>query len=241
MRNSFHSLIIIVMAILSTSGMGASNSTTTTMNTVTIEETSDVIAYYPHFARIDLVCGTMPSKDEGNVVLCCEAAFTSRLLEEFAHTNIDGDHVSGGQRYTGAVCRDNSGAFTWAQGKWQFVMGDYSTALDSAVAGSGMGFGQAVVVRNGKAIEPLWRSGVHEYRALCEKNGRLCIVDSRGMVEYAEFVRRLVAYGVTHALYLDMGSGWNHSWWRDDQGITHDIHPRIAKSRFCTNWITFYR
>lgn len=211
------------------------------MSTITIEKTPGVIAYYPQFSRIDLVCGTMPAQSEASVVLCCEAAFTSRLLDEFFHTNIDGDHVSGGKRYEGAVCKDNSGAFTWAGGKWQFVMGDYSAALDEAAAGGGMGFGQAVVVRDGEAIMPLWRSGVHEYRALCEKDGRLCIVDSRGEVEYEEFVRRLVEYGVTQALYLDMGSGWNHSWWRDDNGDVHEIHPRIEKCRYCTNWITFYK
>lgn len=212
-----------------------------TMNTVKIESTSEVIAYYPGFSRIDLVCGTMPQQSQQEVVLCAEAAFTSRLLDEFSHTNIDGDHVSAGVRHEGAVCKDNSGAFTWANGKWNFVMGDYSPALDEAAASGGMGFGQAVIVNNGKAITPLWRNGSHEYRALCEKDGRLCIVDSRGSVEYDEFVRRLVNYGVTHALYLDMGSGWNHSWWRDDNGAVHEIHPRIEKCRYCTNWITFYK
>lgn len=211
------------------------------MNTTTIDETPEVIAYYPEFSRIDLVCGTMPEPTDTNVVMCCEAAFTSQLLDEFAHTNIDGDHVSGGKRWEGATCKDNSGAFTWSQGTWCFIKGDYSQALDQAAARGGMGFGQAVIVHDGNAISPLWRTGVHEYRALCEKDGRLCIVDSRGAVEYNEFVDRLVKYGVTQALYLDMGSGWNHSWWRDKGGKVHEIHPRIDKCRYCTNWITFYK
>lgn len=217
------------------------NSNGTMKTTVTIEETPEVIAYYPDYSRIDLVCGTMPDQSDTSVILCCEAAFTSQLLDEFFHTNIDGDHVSGGKRYTGAVCKDNTGAFTWAEGKWQFVVGDYSAALDEAASLRGMGFGQALVVTGGDAVMPLWRSGVHEYRVLCEKDGRLCIVDSRGAVEYEEFVSRLTRYGVTHALYLDMGSGWNHSWWRDNNGDVHEIHPRIDKCRYCTNWITFYK
>ena len=201
-----------------------------------------VIAYYPEFSRIDLVCGVMPSQEEGDVVMCCEAAFTHDLLDGFAHSNIDGDHVSGGRRYAGAACRDNSGAFTWSAGAgWRFVRGEYGAALDGAASGGGMGFGQALIVVDGEAVTPLWRSGEHEYRALCEKGGRLCIVDSRGTVSYEQFVRLLVAYGVDQALYLDMGSGWNHSWWRDSAGKTHEIHPRIDKCRYCTNWITFYK
>ncbi len=231
----------ILMFALAVASVNSAWSRSEDEMTVEIEETAEVIAYYPHYSRIDMVCGTMPGKDEGDVIMCCEAAFTSRLLEEFAHSNIDGDHVSGGRRYTGAVCRDNSGAFTWARGRWEFVAGDYSDALDVAARSGGMGFGQALVVYAGKAISPLWRGGNNEYRALCEKEGRLCIVDSRGSVEYDEFVRRLVNYGVTHALYLDMGSGWNHSWWRDTGGEVHDIHPRIEKCRYCTNWITFYK
>ena len=86
---------------------------------------------------------------------------------------------------------------------------------------------------------PLWRDGVHQYRALCSRQGRLCVVDSREAVPYAEFVSMLLNYGVDDALYLDMGSGWNHSWWRDAAGSIHEIHPRIEKSRYCTNWLTF--
>lgn len=232
---------VITILILAAALTGNGQTRVNDMNTIAIDSTAEVIAYYPSFTRIDLVCGTMPTQSETDVVLCCEAAFTSQLLDEFAHTNIDGDHVSAGKRYAGAACKDNSGAFTWADGKWLFVMGDYSAALDEAAAAGGMGFGQAVVVRDGEPVYPLWRSGNHEYRALCEKDGRLCIVDSRGSVEYEVFVRRLVGYGVTHALYLDMGSGWNHSWWRDDKGEVHEIHPRIDKCRYCTNWITFYK
>lgn len=208
---------------------------------VHIQRTGEVIAYYPAFSHIDLVCSdTMPSQADKNVIFCAEAAFTHELLDHFEHTNIDGDHVSGGQRYAGAQCRDNSGAFTWHSGKWHFIAGDYSNALDEAARGGGMGFGQALIVANGKAVAPLWRSGNNHYRALCEKDGHLCIVDSRESVDYDVFVAQLVRYGVTHALYLDMGSGWNHSWWRDAKGNTHEIHPWVPKCIYRTNWITFY-
>ena len=207
---------------------------------VVIDSTADVIAYYPQFSRIDLVCDTMPSQDDESVIFCAEAAFTHDLLETFAHSNIDGDHVSGGTRYTGAQCKDNSGAFVSWDNHWEFVQGDYSAALDEAASHGGMGFGQASIIHQGKRVAKLWRSGVNAYRALCEKDGQLCIVDSRESVEYGQFVDMLEAYGVTEALYLDMGAGWNHSWWRGADSTVHEIHPRLDKGRYCTNWITFY-
>ena len=198
--------------------------------------------YYPLFSRIDLVCGKMPAKSQSNVIFCAEAAFTHALLDEFHHSNIDGDHVSNGKRYIGAECYDNSGAFAWYNDTtWEFVHGEYDELLDSVAAAGGMGFGQAIIIYDGEAIRPLWRDGVHQYRALCEKDGRLCIVDSRDEVEYEDFVNMLEQFSPRHALYLDMGAGWNHSWWRDGKGIAFEIHPKAAKSRYCTNWITFYR
>lgn len=208
---------------------------------VVVDSTADVVAYYPQFSRIDLVCDTMPNQGDAMVIFCAEAAFTHELLEAFAHSNIDGDHVSGGSRYAGAQCKDNSGAFISWGNHWEFIQGDYSAALDQAAAKGGMGFGQASIIHQGKRVERLWRSGVNQYRALCEKEGQLCIVDSREAVEYAQFVDQLEGYGVTEALYLDMGAGWNHSWWRDVDDSVHEIHPRLDKSRYCTNWITFYR
>ena len=209
---------------------------------VIIDDTtvSGLIIYYPQFSSIDLVCQTMPSKQDTSVIFCAEAAFTHELLDTFAHSNIDGDHVSGGKRYTGAQCKDNSGAFAWfCDSSWVFVNGEYNELLDSVAAAGGMGFGQAIIIHDGMSIKPLWRSGVNHYRALCEKDGKLCIVDSRDMVSYEQFVALLETFAPAHALYLDMGAGWNHSWWRDHDNKVHEIHPTADKSRYCTNWITF--
>ena len=198
--------------------------------------------FYPQFSRIDLVCKTMPEKKDTAVIFCAEASFTHELLNEFSHSNIDGDHVSGGKRYAGAECYDNSGAFAWyGDSIWEFVHGDYSELLDSVAAAGGMGFGQAIIIYEGESVKPLWRDGVHQYRALCEKDRHLCIVDSRMEVEYEDFVKMLEQFAPRHALYLDMGAGWNYSWWRDGRNKVHEIHPTAAKSRYCTNWITFYR
>lgn len=211
---------------------------------VTLDDTTvnGLIVYFPHFSRIDLVCGTMPSKQDTSVIFCAEAAFTHKILEEFAHSNIDGDHVSGGKRYTGAKCESNSGAFAWfGNSTWEFIYGEHSELLDRASEAGGMAFGQAIIIYNGERIQPLWRKGVNQYRALCEKDGYLCIVDSRQKVSYEHFVELLENFAPTHALYLDMGPGWNHSWWRDENGTIHEIHPATQTTHFCTNWLTFYK
>ena len=252
---SLHILLAVSTALLMC--CCTSNPTKEEMNTVPdtaqaipvmIDDTTvnGLIAYYPQFSRIDLVCGKMPSQQEDSVIFCAEAAFTHEILDEFAHSNIDGDHVSAGKRYKGAECKDNSGAFAWfGDSTWEFVNGEYSELLDSVAAAGGMGFGQAIIIHEGESIRPLWREAyddkVTHFRALCEKDGRLCIVDSRDEVNYAKFVELLEDFAPRHALYMDMGAGWNHSWWRDTAGQVHEIHPVAEKSRYCTNWITFYK
>ncbi len=248
---SLHTLLAVSVALVMC--CCTSNPTKEEMNTapdtaqaipVMVDDTTvnGLIAYYPQFSRIDLVCGKMPSQQDTSIVFCAEAAFTHELLDEFAHSNIDGDHVSGGKRFKGAKCHDNSGAFAWfSDSTWEFVNGEYGELLDSVAQAGGMGFGQAIIIYNGESLRPLWRDGVNQYRALCEKDGRLCIVDSRDSVSYDRFVALLEQFEPRHALYMDMGAGWNHSWWRDSQGNVQEIHPIAEKSRYCTNWITFYK
>ena len=254
MRITLHNYLLLVLAAGLVCSCTANKPKQTTMDNetaidmqgspVTIDDTTvqGLIVYYPQYSRIDLVCGTMPDKQDTSVIYCAEAAFTHELIDEFDHSNIDGDHVSGGKRYKGAKCKDNSGAFAWfGDTTWEFVHGEYSELLDSVAAAGGMGFGQAIIIHGGQSVRPLWREGKNQYRALCEKDGRLCIADSRKAVEYEEFVAMLEQFAPTHALYMDMGAGWNHSWWRDGNGKAHEIHPVADKSRYCTNWITFYK
>ena len=63
------------------------------------------------------------------------------------------------------------------------------------------------------------------------------MIDSKGVVSYASFINSLEKIGVTHALYLDMGRGWNHSWYRDNKGTVVEIHPKTHS--YTTNWIVF--
>ena len=203
-----------------------------------IEETSNLIIYYPQYSDIDLVCGNMPVKEDESVLFCCEAAFTGQLLEVFKHSNIAGHHVSGGKFYRGYSCRPNTGCFVYYQNKWKFLLHNYAVELRLAAENGGMGFGQNMIIYNGKT-QPSFRKlhSKFQYRALCEYRGKLCVIDSKEVVSYASFIASLENIGVTHALYLDMGRGWNHSWYRGNDGKVVEIHPKTHS--YTTNWLVF--
>ena len=205
-----------------------------------IETTNDLIIYYPQFLSIDLACGKMPEKTETNVLFCCEAAFTGELLKEFKHSNIAGHHVSGGKFYRGYKCKPNTGCFVFYQNQWKFLLHTYADELKLAAKNGGMGFGQNMIIYDGET-QPSFRKlqSKFEYRALCEYHGKLCVIDSKGVVSYASFINSLEKIGVTHALYLDMGRGWNHSWYRDNKGTVVEIHPKTHS--YTTNWIVFMK
>ncbi|MBQ0114280.1 MAG: hypothetical protein KBT10_00155 [Bacteroidales bacterium] len=203
------------------------------------EERNGLIIYHPSYSNIDLVCGTMPSQADKNVIFCGEAAFTGEYLKVFKHSNILGDHVSSGTRYKGSGCKRNTGAFIYYKGTYKFLYKNYSADLDIAAQNGGMGFGQEMMIHKGKRVPTIRKdSNKNEFRALCELNGKVCIIDTKGVSGFGDFINKLLSEGVTEALYLDMGPGWNYSWWRDSSGKSHLIHQQ--RMIYTTNWITFY-
>ncbi len=211
---------------------------------VNIRESNGLIIYTPNFSHIDLVCDTMPSADNPSVILCCEAAFTGELLVEFKHINIAGNHTSSGIFHKGYKCEANSGAFAYFAdtNTWTFDNNSESKLPQEAEVRGGMSFGQSMIIFNGKDVhngKPQKDSTKHKYRALCELEGKLCIIDGAESMPYGDFIKLLMGLEVTHALYLDMGRGWNYSFYRDKQGEAQFIHH--VKIPYTTNWITFYK
>ena len=202
-------------------------------------DTLDLIVLYPKFSTIDLVCGNMPSKTDTSVICVVEAAYTGECLKDFRHSNIAGDHVSGGVRHKGYKCKRNTGAFVFYDGRWKFCYQQYSSELDAAAKHGGMGFGQEMIIYNGKLTPTARRdNNKNQFRALCNIKGRLCVIESNAVCRFADFKDRLLRCGVSDALYLDMGYGWNHAWYREKSRVVV-LHPKLHS--FCTNWVTFYR
>ena len=210
---------------------------------VTVETTANLNVYYPEYTKIDLVCGLMPKAAQKEVEFCCEAAFTGELLREFKHLNIADNHICNGVMKKGYRCKANTGGFVWGKGKWKFMRkADFPTTVN----GWNMGFCQLLIIKDGTArpIGAKMKNNRNIYRALCEKDGKLCFVESKKVMTYEFFVKCLSAYKVTHALYLDMGFGWNYAWYRDKKGQVKEIFPESKSApnyKFRTNWITFYK
>lgn len=205
---------------------------------VEVKEADGLTIYYPNYTDIDLVCGERPSKSDERIIMVIAAAYTNQLKSEFSHDNIIGQHVSGGKFYDGKTI---SGAFVWYDNQPKIVYQDDGTEMRKAANGTnGCGFYQEMLIHDGKTVPHKRKdSPVNEYRALCLIDGRLAVVDSKGEVSFGEFIERLKKAEVTEAVYTDMGTGWNYSWYRDRNGKVTDIHS--IPIPYTTNWLTFYR
>lgn len=219
------------------------DSTHVSDKTILVErvDTNGLIILFPSYSNIDLRCGNIPQIHEKNIILFAEAAYTGAPLEkEFKHSKIAGDHVSHGTRYRGYKCKRNSGAFIFYSGKWKFCYNDYTAELDSAAKFGGAAFAQEMIIHNNDIKTTARPDGnINTFRALCELDERLCIIESCNRIRFGEFKSSLVNIGVSEAIYLDMGTGWNYAWYRINDETIVGLHPKVHD--YCTNWITFYK
>jgi hypothetical protein len=200
------------------------------------DTTTDLIMYDITDCQLDLACGTMPSAKQQDIVLCVAAAFTGKCLDEFAHSNILGPHISHGVLYEGY---DEEGGYaifaSWGDKKVFFELGEQKR-LEEVAAAKGMAFTQYWVVKDGEGYNPPRQTVKQEYyRCIAQKGGRTYVVESKEIVKFDYFVKCLVETGIENALYMDMGSGWNHSFYRDEEGEVHILHPKTHE--YCTNWL----
>ena len=202
-------------------------------------DTMGLIVLYPNYSFVDHVCGEMPSKTDSSVILVTAAAYTGECLKEFKHSNIAGDHVSGGVKYNGYKCDRNTGLFLFYNNSAKFCKSSATQELDLATKHGGAAFSQEFIMHNGELLKTYRKNNSKNcFRALCNHSDRLCIIESDTILLFGEFKNRLKEYGVTDAIYLDMGKGWNHAWYRE-KGEVVELHPKTHP--YCTNWITFYK
>lgn len=211
---------------------------------VKVENHGNLICYYPDFSRIDLVVENMPEKTDEDVIFCCEAAFTGELLDEFKHKNIAGHHVCSGVFYEGYHCGPNNGVFTWSKADgWKFYNNGHKNSvapLKAVAQKGGMGFCQSLLFYNGTQFTGCFKKEKeNQYRALCEVDNKLCIIDCAISMPFGDFLSGLKALGVKNAIYCDMGWGWNYSWYRKGDGSVKELFT--PRGEYTTNWLTFYR
>ena len=220
-----------------------------------VDTTELLITFDITDCRLDLACGQMPDYKQEDIVLCVAAAFTGKCLDHFTHTNILGKHISNGVLYNGY--EENTGGFPYHQRYALFVWQGYDekgnmlekgfytlpndTLLMQTTNCGGMAFTQHWVIQDGHiytpTIQPLER--VEHFRAICQKEKRLYVIANRDEMTYQSFLLALQKFGVENALYLDMGVGWNHSFYRDTDNQLHILHPKVH--HFPTNWLVVYK
>lgn len=206
---------------------------------IEITDTLELKLYYPRYSRIDLVCGNMPAKNDSSIIFMASAAYTLKCLNKFEHSNIIGNHVSGGKLYHGSPSNTYRGAFIFYNDSARFIYNDWVEEMRIAAENGGCGFAQDMMI-HADTIVNHWRSTSdrNAYRALCKINGKVAIADSKKVIKFGDFIDNLIKAGASEAIYLDMG-GWNYSWYRDNDGKVTEIHTKPNK--YATNWITFYR
>ncbi|MBQ9631701.1 MAG: hypothetical protein IJV04_02125 [Lachnospiraceae bacterium] len=205
---------------------------------VLLLETDDLYIYYADYQDLSYEAGKRPSKNDPDSLMCVAAAFQSSYQLGFSHDNIVGWHTSDGQLYQGKP-QENLGAFTYIYGTariWDTE--DAKEAIHNAAAQNGIGFQQFIVLYDGKRGS----HGSDEfrcYRVLSILNDKLCVIDSRTQMHYDDYIRALQELGVKDALYCDMGSGWNYSWYRAEDGRPVNIIG--TPWPFSHNWLVFRR
>ena len=203
----------------------------------TIYNTGTVYIFFPEYSSVELVTGDRPSKSDDSITWCCGAAFQHAVSLGFSEENVEGDHAVNGAYYTSPYTRDTFGAFTFADKKFAFTFDNATDAIKTAAEAGGSGFMQFALIDNKKTVMNFDRPRARCYRTLAELNGHLCIIDSVNMLHFDEFLAELDRLGVTNALYMDMGAGWNYSWYRNasDKVVTLFGLP-VPWSH---NWIVF--
>lgn len=195
----------------------------------------------PENAYVSMADSVMPSESDSTIALCVEAAFTGELLKNFTTINIAGDYVIDGNFRKGYKCKANTG-FLYADRNVVTISSSDHCAewIGKAKVNSGTLFQQMLLVQNGKNVyrgRPIKPVSRNIYRAACIlNNGEFAVIQSEKQIPLNDFINNLVALGVTDALYLDVGTGWNYGWYRTNSNST-PVKLFNARSPYQTNWL----
>ena len=214
-------------------------------------ETVQLIVYEPHFETIGLSVHDFPSDSlqfpyVGQFhILSVAAAYTDRYYwTDFSHDLIEGNHIVVGKFYEGSPCKENTGAFIYANRHWQIVYKDFKSAIKSSEGyDDACAFEQTMLVYENKPVPlpaALVQNPKNIRRAICDDHNRLVIMESKKPQTYEEFAKCLASAGVFSALYLDMG-GQSYSLWRErESDDVKEIHPKTDKWVYATNYLNFF-
>jgi hypothetical protein len=202
-----------------------------------IYNTGSVYVFFPEYSGIELACGDRPSKKDSSITWCCGAAFQHTVTLGFSQENIEGDHAEKGVLYESPYNKDSFAAFTYANNEFSFEFDEPTLAMKKAAEAGGSGFMQFGLIRDGEVVMDFKMPRTRCFRALAELNGHVCIIDSVKMMHFDDFLAELQEIGVTNAVYMDMGAGWNYSWYRRASGKVKTLFGLPVP--WSHNWIVF--
>ena len=213
--------------------------------------------YYPPISSIGLVVGEEPDTSNFYISFCCAAAYTDKSIYQrhghAEHIDVAGYHIDGELHRGYPDETFNTGGFVvypypYPDCHWKIVNRQEFAQRISSETKPITGFQQELLILDG-IIQRFNRPDRPEYyRALCNYNGKLCIVDGTHKHLLSSFVDLLFNAGIEDALYLDMGD-WSYSWYREypeyldsGWGAAKIIHskPMKPKQYFGSNWLVFY-
>lgn len=203
----------------------------------TIYKTDTFYVFFPEYSHVDLEYGSRPKKSDKSITWCSGAAFQHDIQLGFSDENIEGYHASKGVYSDSAYAKDEYGAITFYDGGFKFEFDDPEAAVKEAAEQGGSGFMQFRMMRDGELVNDFTMPRVRSYRVIAEMNGSLCIIDSIEMMHFGDFLTKLKELNVTNALYMDMGAGWNYSWYRKDTGRVKTLFG--LKVPWSHNWVVF--
>lgn len=212
------------------------------VSTDTLDSTSFItLKMNPSTAYITMADSIIPAETDSTIALCVEAAFTGELLREFKSSNVAGDYVIDGNFHRGYKCTANTG-FLYAD-KSIFTISSLEYCADwikKAQMNNGCLFQQILLMKNGKNVykrTPIKPTASNVYRSACIMNdGNFVVIQSKNPLPLTNFIESLIAMGVSDALYLDMGKGWNYGWYRetsDSKAMKLFDH----RTPYQTNWL----
>ena len=202
-----------------------------------IYKTDSLYIFFPEYSHVDLEYGKRPKKSDKSITWCSGAAFQHDIQLGFSDDNIEGYHASKGVYSDSQYVKDGYGAVAFYDGGFEFEFDDPETAIKTAAERGGSGFMQYRMLRDGVMVNDFMMPRVRSYRVIAELNGNLCIIDSIEMMHFGEFLTKLKELNVTNALYMDMGAGWNYSWYRKSSGGVRTLFG--LKVPWSHNWVVF--
>ena len=207
------------------------------LDNTTIYKTDTFYVFFPEYTHVDLECGKRPKKSDKSITWCSGAAFQHDIQLDFNDENIEGYHASKGKYSDSPYVKDSYGAVTFDNGGFHFEFDNPEQAIKEAAELGGSGFMQYRIMKDGELINDFIMPRVRSYRVIAELNGHLCVIDSIEMMHFDDFTKGLKELGVTNALYMDMGAGWNYSWYRKADGKVRTLFG--LKVPWSHNWVVF--